>query len=79
MQERVQVNFGKLRDPSSWQVVDATQSKDALHRQLLSLATRAMRDARTKPLRTLWQSPPAPPPAASATGSAATTNSDIST
>ena len=67
---------GGVRVP---QVVDATQSKDALHRQLLSLATRAMRDARTKPLRTLWQSPPPPLAAASATSSAATTDRDIST
>ena len=65
MQERVKVNFGKLRD-SSWQIVDATQSADAIHAQLMAMSTKIMADVQRSPIRTLWESttsvqPPKPP------------------
>ena len=65
MQERVKVNFGKLRD-SSWQMVDATQSADAIHAQLMAMSTKIMADVQSSPIRPLWRSttsvqPPKPP------------------
>lgn len=65
MQERVKVNFGKLRD-SSWKIVDATQSADAIHSQLMAMATQIMTDVQNSPIHTLWRSadaikPPKPP------------------
>ena len=65
MQERVKVNFGKLRD-SSWKIVDATQSADAIHAQLMAMSTKIMADVQSSPIHTLWRSatdvvPPKPP------------------
>jgi len=54
-QEKVHKNFTKLKT-EGWQVVDAGQSLDDVHREIMLLVEKAVGTATNKPIEKLWTS-----------------------
>ncbi|XP_060082698.1 thymidylate kinase-like [Ylistrum balloti] len=52
-QNKVMGNFKKLKDPT-WKEIDADQSIEDLHRQILNLVTQTMLAVEEKPIKKLW-------------------------